>query len=169
MMEMGIVKNVIYAPKDYAVKGCIHPIVFLAGSIDMGESEEWQDKIAEEFIKYRATFLNPRRKDWDSSWEQVIENDKFREQVEWELFGLEAANIIFLYFEENSKSPISLLELGLFARSDKKIIVYCPDKFWRKGNVDIVCNRYGIACFNDLNKAKAALEAHIIMEGGTRV
>jgi hypothetical protein len=162
-------KNIIYAPKPFTGKNVMQPLIFLAGSIDMGESEEWQDKIAKEFNTFSVTFLNPRRKDWDSSWKQVIEHDKFREQVEWELNGLEAADIIFLYFEEKSKAPISLLELGLFARSGKKLIVYCPDKFWRKGNVDIVCNKYGVVCLNDLDKAKAVLEAHIIVAGGKRV
>ena len=36
-----------------------------------------------------------------------------------------------------------MLELGLFANSGK-LIVCCPDGFWRKGNVDIVCERYRI-------------------------
>ena len=40
-------------------------------------------------------------------------------------------------------SPISLLEFGLHARSGK-MVVFCPEGFWRKGNVDIVCERYGI-------------------------
>jgi hypothetical protein len=35
------------------------------------------------------------------------------------------------------------LELGLFARSGKRV-VGCPDGFWRKGNVEVVCDHYGI-------------------------
>ena len=91
----------------------------------------------------RVVILNPRRDDWDSTWLQEIDNPKFREQVMWELDALEEADIIVMYFDPNTKSPISLLELGLFARS-KKLIVYCPDGFWRKGNVDIVCRKYGV-------------------------
>ena len=48
-----------------------------------------------------------------------------------------------MYFDPKTKSPISLLELGLFSRSDK-LMVICPDGFWRKGNVDIVCEKYNI-------------------------
>ncbi len=48
-----------------------------------------------------------------------------------------------MYFDPNTKSPISLLELGLYAASDK-LTVCCPEGFWRKGNVDIVCERYGV-------------------------
>ena len=49
-----------------------------------------------------------------------------------------------MYFDKETQSPISLLELGLFARS-KKMFVCCPEGFWRNGNVDIVCKKYGVA------------------------
>jgi hypothetical protein len=48
-----------------------------------------------------------------------------------------------MYFDPTTKSPISLLELGLHARTGK-LIVCCPEPFWRKGNVDIVCKSYDI-------------------------
>jgi len=56
---------------------------------------------------------------------------------------MECADKILMYFDPKTKSPISLLELGLFANSNKLIVV-CPKGFWRKGNVDIVCRRYEI-------------------------
>ena len=120
-------------------------MIFLAGSIEMGNAELWQDNVICMFnYEHRdVTFLNPRRADWDSSWEQKIENDKFREQVEWELRGLELCDLIIMYFDPQTKSPISLLELGLYAKSGK-LIVICPKGFWRKGNVDIICKRYNI-------------------------
>lgn len=37
-----------------------------------------------------------------------------------------------------------MLELGLFAQYGSKLIVCCPDGFYRKGNIDIVCERYKI-------------------------
>jgi hypothetical protein len=126
--------------------------IFLAGSIEMGVAEDWQSKIEEELKDYNITIYNPRRDSWDSSWEQSIHNPQFREQVEWELDHLDKADIIVMYFDENTKSPISLLELGLYASSGK-LIVYCPEGFWRKGNVDIVANRYDIkqvSSFNEL-------------------
>jgi hypothetical protein len=46
-------------------------------------------------------------------------------------------------FDPNTKSPVSLLELGLHAK-ERKLIVYCPEGFWRKGNVDIVCEAYKV-------------------------
>ena len=125
--------------------------VFLAGSIEMGAAENWQDKVTnvlQEFETFRQgkaeiKILNPRRDDWDSSWVQSIENKEFREQVEWELNGLDEADVIVLWFDPKTKSPISLLELGLYAGTEK-MVVYCPEGFWRKGNVDIVCERNGI-------------------------
>ena len=47
-----------------------------------------------------------------------------------------------MYFDPNTASPISLLETGLHARS-KKLIVYCPEPFYRKGNIDITAEKYG--------------------------
>ena len=91
-----------------------------------------------------VTFFNPRRDDWDSSWKQTIDDPQFNEQVTWELEHLERADLIVMYFDPSTKSPITLLELGLFAQ-EAAMIVCCPDGFWRKGNVDIVCKHYGVA------------------------
>jgi len=56
-----------------------------------------------------------------------------------------------MYFDKNTKSPITLLELGLFARSGK-LVVCCPDGFWRKGNVAIVCERYRVQQVDSLEQ-----------------
>lgn len=117
--------------------------VFLAGSIEMGRAENWQQTLEDSLKDLDITILNPRRDDWDSSWLQSIDNPKFREQVEWELLAQELASIIAMNFSPGTKSPITLLELGLFAWSNR-LIVHCPEGFWRKGNVDIVCEYYGI-------------------------
>lgn len=130
--------------------------VFLAGSIEMGVAEDWQTKLANDLKDVPVTLFNPRRDSWDSSWEQRITNEQFRHQVNWEMNMLECSDIIFLYLSPETKSPISLLELGLHADSGK-MIVCCPDGFWRKGNVEIVCARHGIPLYDDVNRAKAAL------------
>ena len=117
--------------------------VFLAGSIEMGKAEGWQKRIINTLKDRNFTFLNPRRDDWDSSWEQKITNPQFKEQVTWELDALEAADLIVMYFDPNTMSPISLLELGIH-KNKESMVVLCPEGFWRKGNVDIVCEYYGI-------------------------
>ena len=119
--------------------------VFLAGSIEMGSAEPWQEQVVKRFNE-NVVFYNPRRDDWDSSW--THDSPEFNEQVNWELDFLENTDIILMYFDPNTKSPISLLELGLFARQGK-LIVCCPDGFWRQGNVRIVCERFRIPFFTD--------------------
>ena len=126
--------------------------IFLAGSIESGAAEEWQQQVVLELARHDILILNPRRDDWDIRWKQSIRNRQFREQVEWELDAQEAADIIFMYFAPDTYSPVSLLELGLFARS-RKLIVCCPDGFWRKGNVEVICARFNIALFDTLKEA----------------
>ncbi len=123
--------------------------VFLAGSIEMGEAAPWQAGVVESLRDMPVTLLNPRRDDWDSSWVQTKDNPRFREQVEWELDALSKSDYIILYLDPETKSPISLLEMGLYAQSGKLLIV-CPFGFWRKGNVDIVCEKYGFPQFTSL-------------------
>lgn len=120
-----------------------NPSVFLAGSIEMGKAIDWQSSFTKSLELYDVTVFNPRRTDWDSSWEQNISNPQFKEQVTWELDALEMCDVIALFFQPCTMSPISLLEFGLYARSNK-LVVCCPEGFWRKGNVDILCRRFNI-------------------------
>jgi len=142
---------VIKAPHDISNIDPTKETVFLAGSIEQGKAIDWQEEVSIR-LKERYNILNPRRENWDDTWEQDIRNKEFYHQVNWELDALEEADIIILYLQGNTYSPISLLELGLFART-KKIRLTCDDQFWRKGNVDIVCERYGIqkyTCLDDI-------------------
>ena len=125
--------------------------VFLAGSIEMGLATDWQNEIITTLKDKNIIFLNPRRENWDSSWEQKITNEQFKEQVTWELDSLDMSDIIVMVFDGATKSPISLLEFGLHAKSEK-MIVYCPEPFWRKGNVDILCERFNIKQVNSLEE-----------------
>jgi len=109
----------------------------------MGVAEPWQSEVEVLLKDFSGTIYNPRRDNWDSSWEQSITNDPFYEQVRWELQAMEDADIIGMYFDPNTKSPITLVELGLYAKSGK-LIVCCPEGFYRKGNVDIVCQQFSV-------------------------
>lgn len=136
------IARVITAPQPLANEDG-WPMVYLGGTIDMGDSEDWQARAVELLAEERALFVNPRRADWDAHWLPVADEPNFREQVEWELAALEAADVIVLYLASGSKSPISLLELGLHARGGR-LIVFCAPDYFRKGNVDITAERYGI-------------------------
>lgn len=139
----------IKSPNNIAERNPDMPTIFLAGSIEMGTVENWQAILAERYVKIGFTVFNPRRNDWNSEWEQKFTNPEFYQQVDWELTALEAADEIVIYFHPDTKAPISLLELGLFANS-KKIKVICPDGFYRKGNVDIVCNKFKIPLYTSI-------------------
>ena len=127
--------------------------VFLAGSIDMGVAEDWQ-AVFEAALADREdlVILNPRREQWDSSWQQALSDARFVGQVEWELAGIERADVVAMYLHPATKAPVSLLELGLVAQQGK-LVVLCPEGYHRKGNVDVVCRRYGVEqadSFDDL-------------------
>ena len=136
------------------------PKVFLAGSIEMDTAENWQSKISDALRETDVVLFNPRRSNWDSSWKQSIRNPFFREQVNWEMDGLEKSDIIVVYFDPNTRSPITLLEVGLHAASGKMLLC-CPDGFWRKGNIEIVCERYNIPMFHNFSELLDALQAQL--------
>lgn len=119
------------------------PFVFLGGSIEMGKAEDWQTKLTNDLQSFEGTVLNPRRRDWDSSWEQKIDNLQFNEQVTWELTAQEDSDVLVYYFDPKTKSPITLMELGGYG-GRVPTFVCCPDGFYRKGNVDFFCERYDI-------------------------
>ncbi len=134
--------------------------VFLAGSIEMGTATDWQNQVIEKIDRPGVTILNPRRTAWDASWEQRVTNPVFAQQVNWELEGLERADLIAMYFDPATKSPVTMLELGLHARSGK-LVVCCSEGFWRKGNIDVVCQQYAIAQVADLNALIQAIQTKL--------
>jgi len=118
------------------------PYIFLAGTIDNGNSEDWQERFSNYFAKEGWRTLNPRRKDWNSATDPILENKNFKQQVEWEANGLELAEVIVFNFLENSLSPVSLLELGEFgSKGHTAIHVICPRSYFRRGNVEHFCSR----------------------------
>lgn len=136
------------------------PRVFLGGSIDMGNAPDWQKQMAAALADDGVVILNPRRPDWNPAWRPEADEPEFRRQVEWELAALESADVIVLYLAPGSQSPVSLLELGLHARSGK-LIVLCPPGFWRKGNVDITAARYGVEQVPDMAGLTRAVKARV--------
>lgn len=153
----------IYYPPETKTSYSMRPTVFLAGTIDMGNSVNWQDVLSERLLNESKVgrVFNPRRKEWDSSWEQSIENPMFNEQVNWELDHLDFADIKFFYFAPDSLSPITLAELGMtlaklndeWSRKKKEVVICCPDGFWRQGNVEIMAHRECLKIFRDYEEA----------------
>lgn len=127
--------------------------IFLAGTIDMGKSRDWQTEIKEWFSGKEGRYLlyNPRRESWNGGAGGEMEY-----QVSWELEHLEKADYIIMNILGTSKSPITLLEMGLHARSGK-LYVACEPDFYRYDNVRITCNYYGIPLYSSLEELLEAL------------
>ena len=147
--------QVVFAPTRTVFK---HPKkVFLAGSTAPTGDEPWRETLKAALSQYPVTIFDPYRSDWDKTWIEDINFPPFREQVNWELDMQEAADVIVVYFHPNTKAPISLLELGLCASQHKGLVV-CPPGYWKRGNVQAVCQRHGIDMMDsDDDLAKALL------------
>lgn len=139
--------NIITAPSDAkAGRGTFK--VFLAGTIDSGKSYDWQKEVCKKFLEEKkVTIFNPRRDEWpDEDGEEI-------RQIKWEHNHMDEADMIIMNIMPESKSPISLMEIGMYSQSGK-LEVFCTDKFYRFNNVKVVCEKYGIKLHetNDLNE-----------------
>lgn len=85
----------------------------------MGVAEEWQiraQKLITEAWEAKSPhsilyLLNPRRDDWDSTWEQSIKHPKFVEQVEWEMEALQSCDAELFYFDPKPHPQLHYLNL----------------------------------------------------------
>ncbi len=132
--------------------------IFLAGTIDNGNSFDWQEYTIDWFKNSepsQLTIFNPRRKDWDPTMKPVSSNPDFINQVEWEWDALCGSEIILFNFLPDSLSPISLMELGSFAGESliQSIFVVCPEAYFRSGNVNFLCKYYNIPVYQNLTDA----------------
>ena len=151
---------ILEAPKVFYNYENLGKKVFLAGTIENGESVDWQEEIAKYGSSIGLTMFNPRRKNWDKS---DTKHD-LHEQINWELNHMEKADIIIMNILGDSKSPISLLELGLYARYNK-LVVFCPKSFYRYDNIEVVCTKYGIELYSiDDYKANIAQIKEVLLK-----
>lgn len=139
------------------------PWLFLAGAIDQDRAVRWQDEAIELCRDMPGTLLNPRRQDWDPTWNQSLDNPHFATQVTWELDGLEHADVIICWLPATAQARISLMEIGLHARRGR-LLIGCEIGFHSRGNVMAVSQRFGIPLFDTLadviTAAKQRLVAH---------
>ena len=106
----------------------------------------------------RITVLNPRRDDWNSSLSQDQLEGEILKQIEWESNGLERATVIVMFFDPNTISPITLEELGEYAKGGR-LVVCCPRGYCRRANVQFVCKKHGVKQVDTLEElAKEAME-----------
>jgi hypothetical protein len=141
ILEMAFKAIIIKAPSPESVQHKDLKSIFLAGTTS--GTYDWREALAEQLADLPIVIFNPIRRDWDSSWVEDVSCVAFKSQVEWELEKQEKADVVVIYFGAGTDAPISLLELGLCAK-EKKAIVYVQEGYRKKGNVEIVCAKYGV-------------------------
>ncbi len=136
--------KVITVPENIDVPGFR---VFLAGAIDMGEADYWQEDVIFELQDYDGLVLiNPRR-------DQFTE-DTLDEQILWELDALHAVDQILMWFPKNAKAPVSFFESGLFMSSGK-LSIGAELGFYRRRNLELTCKYYGVPLWQTLDGVTA--------------
>jgi hypothetical protein len=145
----------IYAPSEEPCSGT--KSVFLAGTTSKVDKTDWREAISASLSELPITIFNPYRGDWDSTWREEIDFAPYREQVLWELDKQAKATLVVVYFHPATQAPVSLLEFGLSAQIPGKVIAVCPRGFWKRGNVQIVCQKYGIELLDDINELHQAI------------
>ncbi|TVY28571.1 hypothetical protein LHYA1_G001927 [Lachnellula hyalina] len=130
------------------------PTIFLSGTISPPPAPTWQSTLSTSLSHLAVTILNPLRPDWDASWRENRSDARFVTQVNWELDGLERADVVVVYFGAEAKAPVTLLELGLVVGRGKRVVVCCEDGFWKRGNVELLCEKMGVAYVGSLEELR---------------
>lgn len=128
--------------------------VFLAKLRDLFHSAAGDDDTAHHHHHHHhpggVTVYAPFQPNWTAEWREDLDDASFRVQVGWELARQDGAAVVAVFFDARSQSPVSLLEFGLCARSGKAV-VGCDRDFWKRGNVEAVCQRYGVPMADDVD------------------
>lgn len=127
-------------------KNSLEKYVFLAGSMDNRYFGNWRIEAVKK-LETKVNVFDPTNMDNDS-----LNDAEMKSHILWELDALAIADKILLNFLPDSKSPISLVELGLYVAS-KKLIVVCPKAFYKSRYVYTLCEKYNTPIFEDVNKA----------------
>lgn len=110
------------------------------------------------------TLYNPRRDAWDPTITPSAKTAAFRTQVEWELDALKKATVIAFFFDHATMSPVTMCELGLWAHSGK-VVACCDRRFWKSGNVELVCEGYGVPLVHTFSELVPLWKAKLRTKG----
>lgn len=133
-------------PSEADVDAGRYTTIFLAGTIDMGNSEDWQSVLVRTFSSSKGRYIlyNPRRDSFTNTPEEM------EYQINWELDHLEKSQTIIMNILGSSKSPVTLLEMGLYIKSGK-LLVACEPDYYRHSNVRITCAKYNVPLYDSLS------------------
>ncbi|GAA3594258.1 nucleoside 2-deoxyribosyltransferase domain-containing protein [Flavivirga amylovorans] len=120
--------------------------IFLAGSIDLNLPSNWRKEVID-IIGAKAHFLDPTIINHNE-----LNDSQMKNHIHWELDALHLADKVFLNFLPSSKSPISLIELGMYIKTSKLVVV-CPNEFYQSRYIKTLCNKYKVSVFNSLSIA----------------
>ena len=151
-------KAIVYKPP--ARPNIDRPSVILYGSIEPNPINDWQTNLATSLSDLSIAIINPRCDAWDSTWVEDISDSRFKQQVEWEMDHARIADVIAFYFKPDTLTPITLLELGMYVGTGKAVVC-CPEGFYKRGNVQIVCRRYGVELLGSLKELEAAVRTRL--------
>ncbi|OAQ59546.1 Zn(2)-C6 fungal-type DNA-binding domain-containing protein [Pochonia chlamydosporia 170] len=142
--------QIVRAPSEETITG--NKSVFLAGTTTAVDNVDWREKLSASLCEHPITIFNPNRPDWDSTWREDVNFAPYREQVLWELDKQVKADLVVVYFHPATLAPISLLELGLSAQVPGKVIAIAPEGYAKRGNVQIVCQKFGIEFLDNMDE-----------------
>jgi len=143
--------RVITAPEEIDLENTDFKL-YLGGSIDKKYGSPWHRNIIS-FIssklgrESKLTIYNPKREEWDKDW--PADSKVIDEQALWELKAMEHADLIFMFFESSCSSSVGMMQLGLNAK-EGKLVVVCERHFWKKRDVDVICETYGVPRYDSI-------------------
>jgi hypothetical protein len=153
-------KCTVYFPPDR--HQVTQPSVVTYGAIEPSPTDNWTTSLASSLSDLPITIFNPRCNAWDSTWREDVSFAPFKEQVDWEMDHAKIADAIVFYFKPGTPCPVSLLELGMYSGMySEKVVVCCPSSFYKRGNIEIVCKRFGIEMVESLEELGGVTRARL--------
>lgn len=120
----------IEAPKNYTRRKN-EKVIFLAGGIT--NCPNWQQDLVKLLDIPHLVILNPRRKNFP-----IGNPSAAVEQITWEFYSFQKADLISFWFSKGSLNPIVLFELGKWlVQKEKRIFIGIDPEYQRKQDVEI--------------------------------
>lgn len=144
--------------------------LFLSGYISPPTeppTPSWQSSLGASLRHLPLTVFDPARPDWDDSWVNSATFPPLNQQINWELEGLENADIVVVNFGPGTTdAPISLLEFGLVVGMGRDpgagrrgaVVVWCEEGYRKGANVRVLCERYGVKVWEGEDGVRGEVE-----------
>jgi hypothetical protein len=120
------------APNGFESRMIGSKLLFIAGGIS--GCPNWQQELVDSLghlLEDRSlTIINPRRENFD-----INNSAAAYEQIHWEYYWLNKADMISYWFAKETIQPIVLYELGRFINTTKPIFIGYHTKYPRKQDV----------------------------------